>query len=238
MMISKFLKNLPIQDNCESRPVIIVQGLGFLFLSVIAMGIALAINNGILKMLDLCPAIYAKALTSTVQNKGLTFTLLAVCLIGPLLEEVIFRLGLSFNKWQVCLGVSVFASCLLKVLLPFSKGSLFEFSSGEFWLLAVPIVLFTLLMRFTKQEQWDSVKVKYGRLLVYMGVILFGLLHLTNFSGVQLYQIPGCLITAMIPMALGATATYFRINLGFLYGLALHVFYNGFCCIGLFTNHI
>lgn len=156
----------------------------------------------------------AKTLGST------TYILLTVCIVAPLLEECIFRLGLSFRRWQVALAVASVPAYLLWQHLNY-----LTIVSGSVFFIAIAVT-FTIIYRFTTDTFWNEQKRKYYKQTIWITAVVFGLIHLIAFTYYSYSLIPYMLCVVSVPFFAGCAITYYRINLGFRWGVGLHIFNN------------
>jgi len=133
--------------------------------------------------------------------------LLVGMFIAPILEEPIYRLHLDLTK------KSILWSLGLSVLL-----------IDEFWypLVGLWIYLIWLLVRVS-QKNPPSIKI-----VVYSSAILFGLVHLANFTSLdystQFYLIP-ILVGAQV--FVGLVISFIRLTYGMKWAMIFHGVYNG-----------
>ncbi|WP_290045463.1 CPBP family glutamic-type intramembrane protease, partial [uncultured Muribaculum sp.] len=73
---------------------------------------------------------------------------------------------------------------------------------------------------------WQKLQQKYFRFAVWGTAIAFGLIHLIAFTHYSLILVPYMLCVVTVPFAAGCTITYYRVNLGFWWGVAMHIFNN------------
>lgn len=96
-------------------------------------------------------------------------SLAMVTMIAPVFEEIVFRLGLSFKKWQVALNLASIP--LLGIYVNLWNVSLL---SIVIWMTCAAVV-FLAVRHFTSQEYWDTVKSKRLVTTVWLSSIAFGL---------------------------------------------------------------
>lgn len=181
-------------------------------------------------LIAVCTAIYRimgidpKQLTqfggdiSTHFDKPVWQTVMLMLIIAPVVEEIIFRLGLSFKRQTVALWAG---------LLPIAIAA-YLFQRYDNWLLmAVTAVvgagLFWLVMHYTTDEQWATWKSRYLRIAMWISAIAFGFIHLKAFSVITWALLPYCLTIILRPGLMGCVFTYARVNLGFWWGVLFHV---------------
>lgn len=171
--------------------------------------------------------IYPEQMTKFVGNPtnvnsvfSAGYGLLMISVIAPILEECIFRLGLSFKKWQIALAVSAIPTYIL-----FQRLNTISLKEGLIYA-ASAIVLFSLVYCFSSQKMWDRLRHGYFNSAVWITSIAFGLLHLIAFSPFSLMLLPYMLCVITVPFFAGCAITYYRVNLGFWWGVGLHIFNN------------
>ena len=145
-----------------------------------------------------------------------------IVVLGPLAEEVLFRLPLNFEKTSI--GIS-----LALISYRVSGGHLrsFDVSSHSSYIrIGLILLVFALLANFTPRAWLEKIKRNYFKHFFYLSAILFGLVHVSNFAPYDhavlffypLYTLP--------QFFLGLIAGYLRIRHGFLLGWALHAIVN------------
>ena len=145
---------------------------------------------------------------------------LTLLVIAPLAEELMFRLGLSFQRRTVALWLG---------LLPIVCA--FYMHRCHVWYIllgfaAVGALIYWMICRFTTDEQWKEWRRKYIIPAMWISAIGFGLLHFRAFSVLNGQVFPFALATVLVPMAGGCAITYARVNLGFWWGVLLHCIIN------------
>ena len=119
------------------------------------------------------------SIIESVQKSGVriaTYSFWYVVVIGPIIEEITFRLFLNFNKKEICL--SVFFMLLLALGIRFTSEALFLLST---WVkvgisLSVVVVLYFFVI--------DNIKfsIRLQRSLTIVSIITFGLMHIDNLE--------------------------------------------------------
>lgn len=148
------------------------------------------------------------------------FVLFSVLVVAPVLEEGLFRLGLSFKKWQVAL-----AAALIPIAVLWQYMWVFRA-----WQCALCLVLaaavFCGIYFGTRQAMWSRLRSRHLVAASWLTAAAFGALHLMAFSTLSWSLLPYCLCVVLIPFFGGCACTYLRVNLGFWWGVAMHVFNN------------
>lgn len=157
---------------------------------------------------------------NTHLDKPLGQTILLLLVIAPVVEEIIFRLGLSFRRQTVALWLA---------LLPIAIAA-YLFKCYNWMALTalalVGIALYWLITRFTTDEQWVAWKSRYLRLAMWISAIAFALIHLKAFTVITWALLPYCLVFILRPGLVGCVFTYARVNLGFWWGVLFHALNN------------
>ena len=157
---------------------------------------------------------------TTRKLGSITYVLLTTSIVAPVLEECIFRLGLSFKRWQVALAVASIPTYILWQHL-----SSLTIISALLYLASI-IAVFSLVYGLTSDSLWDELKKTYYNLTIWFSAIAFGLIHLIAFSSYSLSLLPYMLCVVSVPFFGGCAITYYRINLGFWWGVGMHIFNN------------
>lgn len=157
---------------------------------------------------------------TTRKLGSITYVVLTTSIVAPVLEECIFRLGLSFKRWQVALAVASIPTYILWQHL-----SSLTIISALLYLASI-IAVFSLVYGLTSDSLWDELKKTYYNLTIWFSAIAFGLIHLIAFSNYSLSLLPYMLCVVSVPFFGGCAMTYYRINLGFWWGVGMHIFNN------------
>lgn len=157
---------------------------------------------------------------TTRKLGSITYVLLTTSIVAPVLEECIFRLGLSFKRWQVALAVASIPTYILWQHL-----SSLTIVSALLYIASI-IAVFSLVYGLTSDSLWDELKKTYYNLTIWFSAIAFGLIHLIAFSSYSLSLLPYMLCVVSVPFFGGCAITYYRINLGFWWGVGMHIFNN------------
>ena len=166
----------------------------------------------------------------TARTLGsMTYVLLTVSIVAPVLEECIFRLGLSFKRWQVAIAVASIPTYIL-----WQHISSLTIVSALLYIASI-IAVFSLVYGLTSDSLWDELKKTYYKSTIWFSAIAFGLIHLIAFSKYSLSLVPYMLCVVSVPFFGGCAITYYRINLGFWWGVGMHIFNNLPAIILLFS---
>ncbi len=150
----------------------------------------------------------------------LIFSLAAVALITPLIEEIVFRLGLSFKKWQVAASLAC-----IPIFIAWSDIKSLSWIGGGICILLACAIYF-VVDRFTTQEYLDKLKERGLIAAMWITSIAYGLVHLFDFSFFSWQMLPYMICMIATPFFCGCACAYLRVNLGFWWGFGLHIFGN------------
>lgn len=158
--------------------------------------------------------------TVTLSSRGLIKAVLMTALIAPVFEELLFRFGLSFRK--VSVGISL--ACVA-LFYAFSHN---KTSTPIVWIIScsIAIAIFCYIYFATKDEFWQRKKIDWQIPAMWFTSITFGLVHLCAFSSLSWMLLPYALATCLIPFFAGCSCAYLRVNIGFGWGVAMHIFNN------------
>lgn len=163
----------------------------------------------------------------------LLYSIAKVGIIVPLLGEFVFRLGLSFKKWQVALAL---ASIPIYIAWSFTHPqSLPVVCIYAF----IALAIYFIVDRCTTQKLWKNLKSKWLIASMWITSLAFGLAHLHAFSFLTWELIPYALCMISSPFFMGCACAYLRVNIGFWWGFGMHVFSNipGMVTIILMSLH-
>lgn len=215
------LKDFYTQDDKlnHSKPYIIIRASLFYALSlVIAVGI-IGILNFVLKNNNV------ELLQPRNLPDRLPETSFVIIIVGPLIEEIAFRLGLSFKKKNLLVAIPFLCFFILSSLVGSYKNFIL--------LKLVACILVFISLLFTTQEYWTSFNTKFGKAVIIVLALTFGWMHILNYDVVMNY-LPLYFIVTLPQVIMGITFTYLRLNIGFWIALAGHMSLNGFSV--LFTT--
>ncbi len=159
---------------------------------------------------------------ATARQDG-WWVLLNVLVFAPLFEESSFRLGLSFRRVHVAVGLGVLTTFVIACCLQSAGvGYLVDWA----WALPSGIAVGTGLWFFTTDTFWLSKRDRWQRPMMWASAILFGLAHLFAMPGLTWALLPMALVTAFTLALSGCMLVYLRVNLGFWWGVGAHAIIN------------
>lgn len=157
--------------------------------------------------------------TLKIINRFGDYSLLYIVFLGPLLEELLFRLPLSFNK--ISIGVSF---ALISYRLSVNHILIGIDYSNPYWYvkLVIALCVFYLTVRFLPGRWLTTLKENYLRHTFYFITAAFALLHITNFAPYNSHLIFFYPVFILPQFLMGMFLGYARLKYGFLFGAALH----------------
>lgn len=142
--------------------------------------------------------------------------------IGPIIEETIHRLWLSFHKTEIIISVTCISFFIL--------GELYHIDDKYIRILTKLAIAFVMGYLFYKipQARYDSIKSnKYlYRSFIWFSILWFSLMHINNYN-VEMYYLPYLIIACLPQFSAGILFTYFRLNLGIYASIFAHILLNG-----------
>lgn len=219
----KFILNRTDDYRLHSKKWIVGYGLLFWVITKIIATVLLTCCMTAYNAFGINPGELTRFFGNPESAKGfgtLTYVILTLALGAPLFEEAIFRLGLSFKRWQIALGISAIPLYLMwqhAMKLTVATAILYP---------ACAAVIFCVIYFLTSDRFWKEQKEMYYKAMIWVSAIAFGLVHLIAFSNYSAELIPYMLCVILMPFFAGCAMTYYRINLGFWWGLGMHIFNN------------
>ena len=153
---------------------------------------------------------------------------LLVAFIGPLVEEILFRLSLVFDPLNIALSGSTMLYLVFRI---FSNRLI---SLVSFFLLLIILFRIAVMYKSEITSFWD----KNFKYIFYFLALSFGLLHISNYrySENTQYLIAPILVLPQIAMGLVLSFTRVYYKKGFLIGIFTHILTN-LITISIFLLH-
>lgn len=152
---------------------------------------------------------------------------LLVAVLFPLLEEIMFRLPMVYNKFNISIMIGVVAFYLFSGLVAYVN----LISTAMIFVRITVGVLFAILV-YSILWYYDNINSIFNKfwknyfwVVFYSLSISFGLLHSVNFagSGIPYYLLP---LLTLPQLLVGLMIGYFRMRYGFFYGYSIHFMNN------------
>ena len=205
-----------------SKKRIIFKGVIFYIKSLIIVSITIL---GIITILNIFKIDTSTLISSfkedveELQEKGILYAIFMIVFFSPFIEEIACRLGLSFKRNHMAFSAFALVYILLSLI---TKSSYFEEVSYK--------LLVSLLIGYAvyqiPQTFWNKVINNNNRkILVCCATLLFAFLHINNYT-IDIKILPMYFLICLPQLVMGVTIVYFRLNLGFVYGLTFHSLLN------------
>lgn len=156
------------------------------------------------------------------KNKFPDYYFILLVFVGPLFEELVFRLPLDFtaNSISICLSI------LLYRLFATHFFSFNIHKVTDYLNLSSALILFLALRKIIPERILKNIKNKNYSYIFYSSAALFGLAHVTNFGSLNhIYSL--LYIVYILPQfIMGISIGYIRIKYGFIFGLLVHIMIN------------
>ena len=163
------------------------------------------------------------SIIESVQKSGVriaTYSFWYVVVIGPIIEEITFRLFLNFNKKEICL--SVFFMLLLALGIRFTSEALFLLST---WVkVGISLSVVVVLYFFVIDSITFSIRIR--RSITIVSILAFGLVHIGNLEKLYFSLLLIYPFFVLPQMLIGYFATNLRLKQGFVWGILLHCMTN------------
>lgn len=148
------------------------------------------------------------------EHKAMTVTFLKIVIIGPIIEELIFRSILVKSRLNIVLCVGA--------LLYFFRDSVIH-PAG---IILIIIVVFTItILRNRKLFIKKSYDKRQLLILTYIASFMFGLGHLINYN-ISLIAIPYLFVVFLTKSISGFLFSMFRLKFGLGYSILAHLLTN------------
>ena len=163
---------------------------------------------------------YENILESELEQWSVAEQFLLVVVLAPLFEELIYRLPLQARFRPALVTLSLVAGAIF-----------FAGANGiAFWLiLLLAVIAGVTAFSSDLREAGEAWGGKNPRAVIYIGTLIFGLIHIVNFD--VNWSLPALLVAPLVvspQIWLGLMFTIARVRFGWLAGLALHAAHNGF----------
>jgi len=142
-------------------------------------------------------------------------------IIGPLLEETIFRLPLSLKRIHIALAFSMAIFLFCGFFLVHIKSPLINWGIR----LSLVGIVFSICMMFVPNGV-SIIDHRFRKQLIILSICLFGLMHISNYTPIQWPLIWLYPIYVLPQLCMGWVITYIRFKNGFFWGFALHCIIN------------
>jgi len=162
-----------------------------------------------------------KYLIHKTQLEYKSYPFYLVVFIGPFAEELLFRLALKVNKFNIAIFFCIFTYLIL-------GGSITKFDIHKtifLYYILISIIL-SILSYFYFPEKVITLLNKKKNWLIIISIALFGLVHISNIKTLY-WQLALLYPFFVLPqMIMGYFITNLRLKYGFFWGFLLHILIN------------
>ena len=188
----------------------------YFVLQICALLLMFLVDEFLIKKIGF-PSVFKLMIESQKKIKGY-YGFFLVVILGPLVEELIFRLILVPKRRNIAIFTFVFLFLVLNKTYYINKIDwLLLVSSAVSGLLS--FLVFNLLKRNPKIETAIG---KRQKIITIVSVVLFGLLHIANIETLHWELALLYPVYALPQMILGYISSVQRLKLGFVWGLLFH----------------
>jgi len=217
------------QDSFGVRIATLFKTYGLLFLAIIFVApFILGVDNFVVHVL------HAKTINKAghdgmehfIKKMGPWRSRIYIGLLGPLLEEAVFRLPLSLKRQHIAMA------CAVAVFL--FSGVVFHHLTkipalNSCIQLTTCVVAYAIVM-FRAPKGMSITDHRFRKHLIILSMCLFGLMHIGNYTPIQWPLIWIYPIYVLPQLLMGWAITFIRFKNGFWWGYALHCIIN---CVSL-----
>lgn len=154
----------------------------FSFLGVIIVTLAILFIDNLIVSYFETTSIYSQFKESTrdIKNAFGGHKFLVIAIIGPLVEEIVFRLPLNARRYSVALAIAT-----LVFRLSGNSFTHFYFDKSYLVGLAYCSLIFILINRYLPSSWLENIKEKHFGFWFYAVVVVFGLVHISNINNIN-----------------------------------------------------
>ena len=188
----------------------------YFVLQICALLLMLLVDDFLIKKMGFA-SVFKLMMESQKNIKGY-YGIFIVVILGPLVEELIFRLILVPKRRNIAIFTFVFSFLVLNKTYYIIKID---------WLLLVSLVVSGLLsfLVFNLLKRNPEIETAIGKrqkIITMVSVVLFGLLHIANIENLHWELALLYPVYALPQMILGYIFSVQRLKLGFVWGLLFH----------------
>ena len=188
----------------------------YFVLQICALLLMFLVDEFLIKKMGF-PSVFKLMIESQKKIKGY-YGIFMVVILGPLVEELIFRLILVPKRRNIAIFTFVFSFLVLNKTYYIIKID---------WLLLVSLVVSGLLsfLVFNLLKRNPEIETAIGKrqkIITMVSVVLFGLLHIANIENLHWELALLYPVYALPQMILGYIFSVQRLKLGFIWGLLFH----------------
>ena len=192
----------------------------YFVLQICALLLMFLVDEFLIKKMGF-PSVFKLMIESQKKIKGY-YSIFLVVILGPLVEELIFRLILVPKRRNIAIFTFVFSFLIMNKTYYINKID---------WLLLVSLsvsgLLSFLVFKLLKRKpEIETAIGKRQKIITMLSVVLFGLLHIANIENLHWELALLYPVYSLPQMILGYVSSVQRLKLGFVWGLLFHSMIN------------
>lgn len=192
----------------------------YFVLQICALLLMFLVDEFLIKKMGF-PSVFKLMIESQNKIKGY-YGFFLVVILGPLVEELIFRLILVPKRRNIAIFTFVFSFLIMNKTYYINKID---------WLLLVSLVVsgllsFLVFKLLKRKPEIETAIGKRQKIITMVSVVLFGLLHIANIETLHWELALLYPVYALPQMILGYVSSVQRLKLGFVWGLLFHSMIN------------
>ena len=192
----------------------------YFVLQICALLLMLLVDDFLIKKMGFA-SVFKLMMESQKNIKGY-YGIFIVVILGPLVEELIFRLILVPKRRNIAIFTFVFSFLIMNKTYYINKID---------WLLLMSLAVSGLLsfLVFNLLKRKPEIETAIGKrqkIITIVSVVLFGLLHIANIETLHWELALLYPVYALPQMILGYVSSVQRLKLGFVWGLLFHSMIN------------
>ena len=192
----------------------------YFVLQICALLLMLLVDEFLIKKMGF-PSVFKLMIESQKKIKGY-YSIFMVVILGPLVEELSFRLILVPKRRNIAIFTFVFSFLIMN-----KTYYLIEIDWLLLMSLAVSGLLSFLVFNLLKRKpEIETAIGKRQKIITMVSVVLFGLLHIVNIENLHWELALLYPVYALPQMILGYVSSVQRLKLGFVWGLLFHSMIN------------
>ncbi|MBX2915355.1 MAG: CPBP family intramembrane metalloprotease [Cyclobacteriaceae bacterium] len=226
MQIIEYLKNPTVRNHNQFSQLEKIKKT----LSIFLLYVAIALIAGIfLRIIDSLIFYFSdfsiyeqlKVTNSESINRFGNYSFIIVVILGPLYEEILFRLPLNLSKLSIGVSLGFMFFYLL-------TGNLLSIDYQKFdtYFKIVGSIFFAGLVTFFFPKKFLDLFKNNFKLVFFIHAVIFALLHLTNFDSYNSSVILIYPLFTLPQLIMAVLIGYTRIEIGFAYCVLLHSLIN------------
>ena len=192
----------------------------YFVLQICALLLMLLVDDFLIKKMGFT-SVFKLMIESQKKIKGY-YGFFLVVILGPLVEELIFRLILVPKRRNIVIFTFVFSFLVLNKTYYIVKID---------WLLLVSLVVsgllsFLVFKLLKRKPEIETAIGKRQKIITMVSVVLFGLVHISNIETLHWELALFYPVYVLPQMILGYVSSVQRLKLGFVWGLLFHSMIN------------